>query len=136
MNWRDKLLFFEAYILTGIARGAMLLIKFNKLKKYMGEHNTESPREVNFKDYNTVIRIRKAVLKASCYTPWESKCLVQALTVQKMLKKRKISATIYLGVSKDKDNNLAAHAWSRVGEMIVTGGELKDAFTQVSSFSS
>lgn len=134
MSRKDKLLFFEAFILTGIARGAMLTIKFNKLKKHMGKHNTESPMEVDLKTYNTTRSIRRAVLKASRYTPWESKCLVQALTVQKMLKHRNISSTIYLGVNKDKENNLAAHAWSRVGTMIVTGGELKDEFTQVSKF--
>ncbi|MEQ8156756.1 MAG: lasso peptide biosynthesis B2 protein [Clostridiaceae bacterium] len=136
MNWRDKLLFFEAFILTGIARGSILFIKFNKLKKYMGNHNTESPMEVDLEVYNTTVRIRRAVLKASQCTPWESKCLVQALTVQRMLKWRNISSTIYLGVNKDKDNKMQAHAWSRVGEIIVTGGEVKDAFTQVSKFSS
>lgn len=135
MSWRDKLLFFEAFILMGVARGAILFIKFNKLNKYMGKHNTESPMEVDLEVYNTAIRIRRAVLKASEYTPWESKCLVQALTVQRMLKRRKISTTIYLGVNKDTDNKMQAHAWSRVGAMIVTGGEVKDSFTQVAKFS-
>jgi len=135
LEWRDKLLLFEAFILTGIARGAILLIKFNKLKKYMGVHNLESPMEVDLNVYNTVKRIRDIVIKVSNHTPWESKCLVQALTVQRMLKVRNISTTIYLGVSKDKNNNIAAHAWSRVGSIIVTGGELMNEFTQVAKFS-
>jgi hypothetical protein len=135
MNWQDKRLFFEAFIITGVARGAILFVKFNKLKKYLGEHNNESAMEVNLDVYDITARVGRAVVKASKYTPWESKCLVQAIAVQRMLKSRNISTTIYLGVNKGKDNIMQAHAWSRVGEMIVTGGEVKDNFAQVSKFS-
>ena len=35
-------------------------------------------------------------------TPWESKCLVRAMTAKKMMKKRGYKTTLYLGVGKDE----------------------------------
>ncbi|GIM27394.1 hypothetical protein CPJCM30710_00600 [Clostridium polyendosporum] len=135
MSWGEKFLFFEAFILTGISRMAILYIPFKRVKRYMGSYNVESPFEVENSVYETTKKVKCAVLRASKYTPWESKCLVQALTVQRMLKKRKISSTIYLGVNKDKGDKMQAHAWCRVGELTITGGELKQYFTQVAKFS-
>ena len=53
--------------------------------------------------------------------PWESKCLVRALTAQKILKKKGIHSTMYLGCGLN-DGKMVAHAWLRCGEMYVTGG--------------
>ncbi|MFR7864375.1 MAG: lasso peptide biosynthesis B2 protein, partial [Streptococcus salivarius] len=62
-------------------------------------------------------------------------CLVQALLVQHFLKRKGIATTLYLGVNKDKQDHLMAHAWVRCGEMIVTGQYEKDHFIEVAKFS-
>ena len=72
-------------------------------------------------EYRICNKVRWIVTTISKYTLWESLCLVQALTVQKMLKKRNISTTIYLGVNK-LNNEMKAHAWIRCGKMYITGG--------------
>ena len=112
----------EAFILTGIMRFKILKVPFNKLKKSMGTVNKESSKEISREDARVVMNIREKVMITSKYTPWESLCLVQAMTVQKMLKKRGLSTTLYLGVNKDKENNMRAHAWIRCGSIYVTGG--------------
>lgn len=62
-------------------------------------------------------------VRVSCEkTPWESKCLVQALTARKLLMRKKISCTLYLGVGK-KDEEMIAHAWLRSGPDYITGGD-------------
>ena len=123
ISLKQKLLYLEAFILTGIMRYKILKVPFNKLKEELGTYNTESTREVSSEEYKIVKNIRGVVIHISKHTPWESLCLVQATTVQKMLKKRGISSTIYLGVNKDKTNDeMKAHAWIRCGEMYVTGG--------------
>lgn len=73
---------------------------FNKLKEEMGTYNKESKKDVDLSEYRICNKVRWIVTTISKYTLWESLCLVQALTVQKMLKKRNISTTIYLGVNK------------------------------------
>lgn len=132
---RERLMFFEAYILSGIYRFAILVIPFKRLRKHIGKHRLESSREVPIENYKVARLVLMAVDRATIRTPWESKCLVRALTAQRMLKKRKIYTTLYLGVGKSIDNKMLAHAWLRCGQVIVTGGEVIQGFKEVAKFS-
>lgn len=131
---KAKLNFIKAYIYCGIARGVILFLPFNKLRKKMGSKGGESSEKESKEIYKVARNITWGVLEASKYTPWESKCLVQALTVQRMLKEKGISSTIYLGVKKDENNKMLAHAWVRCGEYILTGGSNKHEYTVVAKF--
>lgn len=135
INRSDKKLLLEAFFLTGINRGAILLIPFSKIKKYSGLYKEESTFKIDNEIYRIIKRVQWALRIVSKYTPWESKCLVQGLTAQKILKKRKINSTLYLGVKKNKENNLLAHAWLRCGEVFVTGEQEKSGFVEVARFS-
>ncbi|MDU2673348.1 MAG: lasso peptide biosynthesis B2 protein [Clostridium sp.] len=127
--------FIKAYIYTGLARAYILFVPFNKLRKRMGKVKEESADEVDKYTYKIAMHISEVVEIVSRHTPWESKCLVKALTAQKLLKEEDISTTIYLGVKKDKDNNMLAHAWTRCGKYYVTGGANKDGYAVVAKFS-
>lgn len=131
---RDKILLIEAFFLTGIIRFAILFIPFNRLAKLAGKYKEESSEYLRDVDRFTTKRIGWVVNIISRNTPWESKCLVKALTAQILLKQRKISSTLYLGVAKDKENKLIAHAWLRSGVDIITGGDEKSLFTEVAKF--
>jgi len=74
-------------------------------------------------------------MRASAYTPWESACLAQSLTAQKMLRKRGIPGVFYLGAMKDEESKekMKAHAWSQCGDTIITGGDSNE-FTILSVF--
>ena len=65
-------------------------------------------------------------------TAWESKCLVRALTAQRLLKKKGIPSTMYLGC-KMEEGNMVAHAWLRVGKLYVTGGN-GESYSKVDRF--
>lgn len=135
MSRNKKLLFSEAFILSAVIRLIILTVPFKKVRQHMGVYNAESPFQAdNEKEYKTVRDVRWAVTEASQYTPWKSKCLIQAITAQHMLKKRSIYSTIYLGVKKDENNKLIAHAWLRYGKLIVTGGNAMNGFTEVAKF--
>lgn len=51
-----------------------------------------------------------------------------------MLKEKDVSRTIYLGVKKDENNTMLAHAWIRCGKYVVTGGANKCEYTVVAKF--
>lgn len=121
-SFEDKILFTEAFILTGINRYKILHVPFRKLKIGLGEHNKESSSQVSLEEYKVVRKVQNAVVNTSRYTPWESLCLVQSMTVQKMLTRRNINSTLYLGVNKDSNNKMSAHSWIRCGQIYVTGG--------------
>lgn len=125
--------FIQAFIYEGMYRGFILFVPFNKLRRGMGKHKEESVATVDVEVYKEAKRISWIVTLTSSKTPWESKCLVQALTAQKMLKKKGISTTIYLGVRKE-GNEMKAHAWSRCGQYYVTGGAIRDQYTVVAKF--
>ena len=72
ISLKDKLLFMEAFILTGIIRFKILKVPFNKLKKSMGAVNKESSKDVSIEDARVVMNIREKVTIISKHTPWES----------------------------------------------------------------
>lgn len=134
MDFKSKSEFGRAFLYTGIARAFILFVPFNKLRKRMGKVKEESPEEVDKNIYKEAVDVSEIVSIVSRHTPWESKCLVQALTAQKLLKEKEISTTLYLGVKKDRNNNMLAHAWLRCGEYYVTGGANREGYAVVAKF--
>ena len=82
----------------------------------------------------TLRMISQAIHIVSKYTFWESQCLVKAIAAMRMLEKRGIESTLYLGTAKDESGELIAHAWLRSGPYYVTGAEGMEKFTVVSKF--
>ncbi len=128
--------FVQAFIFTGFYRAFILFMPFNKLKTKMGKLKTESPKEVDIEAHRKAREVRWAVLEAARHTPWESKCLVQALAASKMMKLRGVSTTIYLGVRKNHKDEMLAHAWVRCGSFYITGGEIRNEYAVVAKFAS
>jgi hypothetical protein len=134
MKWYDKKLVVEAFLLMAFVRLVILLVPFKRYKKYLGAYNDETPHEIDLHQINCIKKVSWVVSLVARHTPWESKCLVQAVTAQIMLKKRNVSSTLYLGVNKDKNYNMNAHAWLRSGQVIVTGGHNRKDFKEVAKF--
>ena len=134
-SFKDKLLVLYTFCLCGIVRLAILTVPFTYIRMYLGKHNVQSTDEVEKRSYKIAYKIRRIVVATAKYTPWQSKCLVQAIVAQHLLKKYHLGTTIYFGVAKDGEGKLQAHAWLRYGKMIVTGGEVAGYFQTVGYFS-
>jgi len=80
--------------------------------------------------------VASAIARAARHVPFRAACLQQAFTALLMLRRRSLSATVQLGVAKDGQGKLKAHAWSRCGEVPVTGADAADGFAAVAVFSS
>lgn len=116
-----KMLTIQAWLYSAVFRFQMLYTQFNKLPHKWGQEGVESTEEATMAEYKYAKRVAYAVNHVCNKTKWESKCLVRALTAQKLLKKKGISSTLYLGCGL-KDGKMVAHAWLRCGKMYVTGG--------------
>ena len=127
----SKLLLLESYLYLAWAR-ILKRIPFAKLSPSLGAPMQETSREPGNTD--TLKAISKSINLMSRYTWWESQCLVKAIAAMKMLKKRKIDCTLYLGTAKDEDGTMIAHAWVRSGTYYVTGKEGMERFTVVGKF--
>jgi hypothetical protein len=134
LNFKTKLLYIEAFLHLGRAR-YLKSISFSKVAPTLGEQMKESSYELIAADKEILANVSRAINIMSRYTIWESQCLVKAMAAMKMLEKRKIDSTLYLGTAKDGNGGLIAHAWLRSGPFYITGAEVMDRFTVVSKFS-
>lgn len=110
-----------------------MTIPFRYLSFFLGKHMEESDNKGNT-EIDFMRRISWAIELMSRFTPWESKCLVQAITGKLFLRQRKLENTLYLGVAKIQEESLIAHAWLRSGDDIVTGVCDSKKFTVVAMF--
>lgn len=137
LSAEEKKLFIEAYITLGMMRSAILTVSFKRLTHSL-EHTAKKKEleKLNEEEMQIAKLVGQAIMRASAYTPWESACLAQSLTAQKMLQKRGIPGVFYLGAAKDAESKekMKAHAWSQCGDAIITGGGGHEAFTVLSVF--
>ncbi|GGP14011.1 lasso peptide biosynthesis B2 protein [Oceanobacillus neutriphilus] len=133
LNKRMRHLLFEAFIYLALAR-LIKAMSFSKMAPSLGEKMKETSTDLNPEYKKTLMGISQAIHIMSKYTFWESECLVKGIAALKMLEKRDIESTLYLGMTKDKDGKLIAHAWLRSGPFFVTGVEGAERFTVVSKF--
>ncbi|HDR3888953.1 TPA: lasso peptide biosynthesis B2 protein [Bacillus cereus] len=128
-----KLLLIEAFFYLGWAR-ILKSIPFSKAAPILGIHMAETSLNYDESEKITLRKISQAVHMMSRYTFWESQCLVKAIAAMKMLEKRQIESTLYLGTAKDETGNMIAHAWLRSGPFYITGVEEMKRFTVVGKF--
>ena len=70
-----------------------------------------------------VDRVAYAVPIMGLRVPWRSDCVVQALAARRWLARGDVGSSICIGVRND-EQGFQAHAWLKVGERIVTGGDV------------
>lgn len=134
LDFESKKLFIKAFFLSGFYRFIILNRDFSKVKKSLGHKGMESTFDEGTNEYRVANKIGQIVRSISRYTPWESKCLVQAMTAQKLLNEKGIKSTLYLGVAK-KESSMIAHSWLRCGKLFVTGGNGDLNYIRVNCFS-
>jgi hypothetical protein len=134
LSWADRLLLIEALLWLGLARLAILALPFRWIAPHLGQHMAESAPSEAPQQASRLRRIAWAVRTASRHTPWESACLAQAVAGKRMLRRRGLQSTLYLGVTRNGDERLDAHAWLCSGDVILTGVHGKERFTIVSTF--
>lgn len=123
------------WCLLGIVRLMILIFPFRKVAGVMGRSNQETTYSLPERKQQRAKILGSWIMYIASHTPWESKCLVQALTGLITLGLLGIPGTIYLGVNRDNNNRLTAHAWLRAGNEVVTGEDEMHKFTPVAKYS-
>jgi len=79
--------------------------------------------------------VGRAIARAARHVPFRAACLQQAFAALLMLRRRGLSATVHLGLAREEGSDgLKAHAWSRCGELPVTGVPQARDFVPVAAF--
>jgi len=132
-----KIWFVCCYFFSGLVRAAILLLPFRYLSPYLGAHYNNIQLTVLVTEEQKLLawHIGRMTELACQYTPWESKCLVQAFLTRCLLRYYRIPCVLFLGVMNCKmENDLKAHAWLSVGSWVVSGRKGHKSFTVVSTF--
>jgi hypothetical protein len=130
-----KLLFFKAYILSGLVKLTLVFLPFSKVLKWQGEINIESPECPDQFSAEFRKSLQSAMRLCRKYTIWETECYTQALTAKILLNKKRISGTVYIGFKKEDTGSYMGHAWLRSFDRFITGYEEKNAYTVHSFYS-
>ncbi|MFJ5621670.1 lasso peptide biosynthesis B2 protein [Peribacillus loiseleuriae] len=133
LDKKTKLLLIEAYLYLAWAR-YLKSIPFSKVVPSLGKQMQETSNSADLSNKKVLASVSHAIHLMSRYTFWESECLVKAIAGMKMLEKRNIESTLYLGTAKDEKGELIAHAWLRSGPFYISGSEVMYRFTVVAKF--
>ena len=133
----EKRLFFEAFFLLGLMRALILTVSFKRLTKAL-THAPDHIDQAGLSDSqrHTAQTIGRIISKAAHNTPWESSCLTQVLTAQKMLSIRNIPGVFFLGakLGGTGKEELEAHAWTQCDNLIITGEAGHELFRVLSAY--
>jgi len=130
----DWLLLGETTLWLFLTRLAIISLPFNLVIRNCGVPNTQSSKYLSPGQRDVVDQITWAIDAVRWVTPWDSNCLARAITGKRMLRRRGLSSTLYLGVNKSKPQTLEAHAWLRCGDRYITGVPENENFTTVATF--
>jgi hypothetical protein len=124
LSLRQCLLLLEAALTLGVARAATLAVPFRYLAPRLGRQGEETPPTLVHAAQRRAAGVFWAIAVASRQVPWRCPCLAQAVAGQAMLQRRRIAATLYLGVALGNGTEatsaatpMTAHAWLRSGTL-------------------
>ena len=127
----SKVLLLEAWVTLGVCRGIVLALPFRWIAPGLRARLPASARNFSQPQARAV---GWALRLASQYTPWKSNCLAQAIAAKRMLHRRRLPSTLFLGVRKGAQDEFEAHAWIDFGPITLTGGPDQAGYSVVSSF--
>jgi hypothetical protein len=135
LSGADRRLLLEAAAALLWARGSLLLMPFARLAARLGVPRAETLRESSPGQSAEAVRVRWALGAVARRLPWDSSCLVRALAGRRMLARRGVPCTLYLGVRRT-GGSLEAHAWLRCGNGYISGDDGMAGFTPIYSYAS
>jgi len=132
-TWAERALALEALGWLAAMRLAVRLTRFQRIVNWLGLEPGETAGETAAA---IAEQVGWAVRGTAAHTPWESACLVQALAAARMLQRRRVASTLYLGAARNpaRREELHAHAWLRCGDLVLTGESESRNFPVVAKF--
>lgn len=133
LDMAAMLLVAETLLFLGWGR-VLVAVPFAKVAPSLGIHMEETSTSELQRDIPALIQVYDIIRVMSRHTFWDSKCLVKAIAAMKMLERRGVESTLYLGTARDEHRNMIAHAWLRSGPYYITGAEEMNRFQIVGTF--
>ena len=135
LPWRDRLLLAETVLTLAAASFAIRALPFRSVVGALGRRPFE-PETDHGQCLGEIARTRWAIEACARLLPWKIVCFQKGLTLQWMLRRRRIAALLHYGIAQDEQRGLTAHVWvTHRGEGIM-GAEEAPRFTCLATFPS
>jgi hypothetical protein len=139
---KDQVMTFEAAVLLGVARIALLVVPFRKVAEKLGTpHSAAAPHNVlkpaREDEEELARRVSESVQRAAKNVPFRAVCIHQALVAKLMLEQRGVPSVMHFGVARngaDADDALRAHAWLNTATVEITGFPVEDDLKEIAYF--
>ncbi|MFN6537641.1 MAG: lasso peptide biosynthesis B2 protein [Nostoc sp. EkiNYC01] len=134
LDYQKKQLLINTFIVLTLVRLGLWLLSFKTLHKLLLRLSNTKPK-CQEKYHVSIDKIIWAVEVSSYYMPGGVKCLARALTCQFFMSRHGYTSNLCIGVAKDIEGELKAHAWlENQGQVVI--GDVADLshFSQLASF--
>lgn len=131
----EKILFFSALLLVLKVRILTTFLPLSFFSSSLGVQHKIAPDYQDALNLTALYKVSRTIKRTSTYLPFKNKCLVDAIVAKKLLKKLGCESTLYLGVGRDDERKIIAHAWLDCYGTIVTGEKGMERFVAVEWFS-
>jgi hypothetical protein len=121
----EQWILFQVSIMLVSIRVALIFLPFRTISR-LTQRVGRKPLDLNAGEVVSTRRVIWAINKAGGPILGDRACLAQALAGQLLLKRRGISTHVRIGVLKDGDGQLQAHAWLESEGQVLIGGTVAD----------
>ena len=130
-----KMLLIEAFfwsLIANIVIGRLPLKYYTRLL-LINQQKTQTSKRSQEMD-ELVCQIKSTICILVKNAPWKVKCYSQAIVAKQLFHKKGLNTTLKLGLAKDDNKQLIAHAWLLLGDRCMTGGRNHHLFTPIAEF--
>jgi hypothetical protein len=125
----DQLLFIRIALLLAAIRIGLSLFPFQALQHFLDKVGEESG-DFGRTGRDDRARVISATIILGRFLLGDKPCLTQALVIKLLFRRRKYPAQLQIGVAKQNDGTLSAHAWVESdGEIVIGGADSPHLYT-------
>ena len=118
----DRLTTLEALSALAAAQVLVRMVPPRKWRERFGPSRPPAVSATIGKDQlEPARRVRLAIARAARNLPTDPNCLPQALAARRMLERRGVESSLFIGAERDEQGKAHFHAWLKVGPEWVTG---------------
>ena len=110
LSWQDRLLLAETAATLAAASFAIRALPFRKIVGALVRRPIELEAE-HSASLGQIGRTAWAIEACARLVPWRTVCFQKGLTMQWMLRRRRIPTLLHYGVAQDEQRGLSAHVW-------------------------
>lgn len=132
-NILRRLLLIEAMCYLSLAKVALICLPYKRLTWFLNRPAKQP--ELRGEEREMLRKaVRWSILRAAKLLPWKTVCFPQGIAAQAILRRRRISTTLYYGAATQPDKGLTSHVWVQDGSEGVIGHRAANGYKIIAKY--